>query len=609
MKLRQTALLFVVFCLLLGTYFWFQHYRESKSFQLQQAKKLFSFTPEEITRISIERIGESPSVAERISETQWRITAPNPTIVPHHRMWNRVATHMAALINEHTVLETMSDPAQYGLDAPALRVETTLNNGTRYVLCFGDVEPTQRRRYAQLDSGPLILVSTDSFFELNRSLYDLRHRYLVNDRESPLLRIEFSWIWTDPPKEDADRVVQTGQESIVVVVQRETPESPWRVVSPYDAPGRHEKIEELAKELQFAVCKEFIDSPESLTDYGLQPARARIVFMDASSNERQSVWVGSVDTSPNKQGLFVRTEGRDAVQVIDSHLMNLLPTSPLEWRDLRLFTNRLSDLKQLTYRAPNDKFILSKGSDGGWKLDEPSLESINEHAINGFLTYIKEAEGDDFVESSEAASWLEHPEVRIHLQFENGKESEILIGPRPDTPEVYVARQDTGGYITLKGVAAKMLRISSDAFCSLELLRFVKANVQELDIFIDDKTYQIVKRHDLWVAKQPENFQISNQADVDALLSAICALQARSLAYANPNPADSAACGLDQPVFTINLKLDPPHPSNQPLTLKIGNVTAENSGERFAESNMRKGIFRISQEVMDDIREALRAFL
>ena len=128
-------------------------------------------------------------------------------------------------------------------------------------------------------------------------------------------------------------------------------EAPWRVTAPYQALARHEKVQALATELQFAVCKDYIDHPENLADYGLQPAHARITFQDNLQGEKKTIWVGDADTSPDKKGLFVKAEGQDAVLVIENPLLNLLPTTPTEWRDLRLLTRRVSEIKEVTYTA------------------------------------------------------------------------------------------------------------------------------------------------------------------------------------------------------------------------------------------------------------------
>jgi hypothetical protein len=606
MKLRQSLFLLVVLLVLVGLYGALQYGRRHQAEQAEVSKQVFSFAPENVQRLSITRIGEVPAVAERVSAEEWRIMEPNPTIVPFHLMWNRVATHLAGLANEHTVLESPADLAPYGLDTPALEVDAALADGTGIHVRFGALEPTGRYRYARLDEGTMFLVRKDIFFELDRSLSDLRHRYLVENREVPLAQLEFAWIWTDPPEDKDGRRIETGQEAIAIKVERADASAPWRVVSPFEALARHEKVEALASALQFALCKDFIDAPENLSDYGLQPARARITFKDAGAGEERTVLLGKADDSPDKAGLFVKLDGQDAVLVIDAPLLSLLPASTTEWRDLRLLTGRVSDIKELTYTRGNTRMVLAKDTEGGWHLTEPVLEATNEFAVNAFLRFIKEVEGKDFVEDAAAQDRLKNPEVRISLLSDNDAASEILLAPA-DTAGAWYARQDSGGIVSLDGVAVNMLLISPDTFQSLELLRFVKGGVRELQLTFEGREYQIARRHDVWTATAPEGFQVGNQADVETLLDTVCPLNAISII--EDTGGDAAVFGLETPVFSLTLFLGGAEgPPQEELSLDIGAVCPDNSSERFARSSARSGIFTISQEVMDKIREALRGF-
>ena len=609
MKFRQSLVLLVVLCILVALYAAMQYRRQHQSEAVLLSRQLFSFAPTDVQRLSIRRIAEDASVAERVSPAEWRIVEPNPTILPFHLMWNRVAEHLSTLSNEHTVMDSPGELAAYGLDTPALEVKADLANGDAIRLDFGDIEPTQRYRYAQMNGGPMFLVRTDAFFELDRSLKDLRHRYLVDDREKPLMRMEFAWIWTDPPKEEDGRRIETGDEALTIVVERETAEAPWRVTAPYQALARYEKVQALATELQFAVCKDYIDHPENLADYGLQPAHARISFQDNLQGGKRTIWVGDADTSPDKKGLFVKAEGQDAVLVVENPLLNLLPTTPTEWRDLRLLTRRVSEIKEVTYTRGADRFVLVKDAEGAWSLREPVLEASNVFAVNAFLSFIKEVEGADFVEDPAAGSVLENPEAMITLHFEDDSTSEIRLAPKPDAPDTYYASQDSGGIVSLTGVAVNMLLLNNDTFRSLEMLRFSKPDVQELAVLFEEREYRIVRRHDAWAATVPENFQLKNQADVETLLDAVNPLNAMGLEKEIVEDADLKAWGLNPPVFTLRLQVKGQDAQDQQITLDIGAVNPKNPSERFARSTLRQGVFRISQQVMDKVREALRGFL
>ncbi len=608
MKLRHSLSLLLMLVLLGGLYAGMQYRQKNREERIRTAQRVFSFSPLDIQRISIRQIEGETATAERISESEWRFVAPNPTIIPLNALWTRVSEHLAALSNEHTVLESPSDLSAYGLDAPALEIEVVTAGNTPLHVRFGEVEPTQRCRYARVDQGPLFLVGVDTFFELNRSLYDLRHRYLVENRDLPILQMEFAWIWTGPPKEEQGRRVNTGDESITIAVERTSKDAPWRVVAPFEALARHEDVEAVATALQFAVCREFIDRPESLSDYGLAPARARISFQDPQNGTRKTLWLGMAEEGAERPGMFVKTLEQDSVFIIETPLLNLLPTSPVAWRDLRLLTRRVSDVKELIYVRGADRFVLAKNSDGSWRLAEPALEAVNTFAINAFLSFIKEVSGDDFIEDKDVQNLFESPETRITLQFEDGSSSEILLVPNVEEPGKCFARQDSGTVVSLSGVAVDMLHVDNNTFLSLELLRFSKSDVRDISLLYEGREYVFNRRHNVWVAAAPEDFQLKNQSDITTMMDAVCPLRAIGIADSADTGAGIAHYGLDTPVFALKMTMEPSDGNQPPITLEIGGVNPDNPSERFARSSMRTGIYRINQEVVDKIREALRGF-
>lgn len=607
MKLRHTLGLLLLLLLLSGLYYGMQVLQLHREQEARIARRLFQVAPEDIRRISIDPIDGPTCVAERDGEARWRFLEPNPTIVPFHRMWERVSAALSMLMNEHTVLTQPADLGQYGLDMPALTITWESQDGDSHLLEFGDLEPTQRYRYARLEKGALFLVNTDAFYELNRSLLDLRHRFLVDDREAPLHEIEFAWIWAGGVDEDDEEGPDIGDESVVIKVMRESAQASWRMTEPAAAPANHEAVQALSDDIQFAVCNEFIDNPEDLDDYGLAPPRARISVKDSVGRRPQTIWIGALDTSPDRKGLFARREGEDAVMVLDGHILTLLPRSPLEWRDMRLMTRRVSDINRLEYRCDDDAFVLEKDGEGAWRLTSPKIEDVNEFAVSGYLRFFREVSGEELVAGDDARRALDAPVARIHLQYHDGATAEIALAPDPETPDVYWASQDTGGVVRLSRAAANMLLTSSDNFRSRELMRFIKADARDIRFSFEEMDYHLARRHGRWALLQPESAVLHNQADVDMLMDAVTPLNAAGLVLPH-SPANPEAYGLAPPVFTITIEFaeDSAQRAQSPMTLEIGTPTPDNPSERFARSTMREGLFRIGQETMDEIREALR---
>ena len=612
MRLRSTLALAALLAALCAAYWGMQHLGARRAAVAQQGKLLFQFKPDAVRGLTIHQVNGVPVAAERDAGGPWRISAPNPTIRPLQVIWNRVAEKLAGMNNERTVIDKPGDLVQYGLDVPQLSVEVRADGAAPETIYVGDVEPTQRYRYARIGNGPLFLLSTDSFFELNRSLDELRHRFVVDDRDANINEVQFAWIWTgDLP---SDRPVpqnppQVGEESAVIRVVRDNPKSPWRMVGPVEAAADQEAVDALVKEVQFATGRDFVDKPENLSDYGLKPARARITVVDDRGGKAQNILVGRLEGKGAKGGLYVQHVGQDAVFQIDGQLWTLLPKSPLQWRERRLLTRRVSDVNRIEFHGKGDAFTLAKDEKGEWKLEAPALQDVNQFAVSGYLALFKELAGDSFAVGQPAEFGLDNPETTIDLRYEDGKTAQIRIAPSAKEPGLYYATQDTGAIMTLKGVAADALLAKSDSFRSRELLRFNKADATRMELQFENQGLVLEKRDGQWVVTAPATVHLANQSDAEAILSAICPLMATRV-ESETTPQELDRYGLVKPVFSIYATVHAADTGKEIRygQLRVGGVAPDNSQERFAMVDGKTGLFRVKQELVQSIREALRGF-
>src|SRR5690606_32179061 len=99
-----------------------QQLRQQNERTIQEAKRVFSFTAGDITKLSVQQVDAKPTVAVRNDEGEWAITAPDPSIKPNVVLWDRVAEHAAGLLNARSLPEDALALDSYGLDVPRLTV-------------------------------------------------------------------------------------------------------------------------------------------------------------------------------------------------------------------------------------------------------------------------------------------------------------------------------------------------------------------------------------------------------------------------------------------------------------------------------------------------------
>ncbi len=609
MKFRSTLVLGLVFAALCGIYFGAQKFQERGARRAEAAKRLFTFEAPAVQALEVLRLNEPPCAAERTGEGPWAITKPDASIVPLQVLWSRMAQHVAALTNERTIAKQAANAADYGLEAPALTVQARLASGENVHLRFGNLDPTESFRYAQQDNGPVFLVTKNAFFELDRSLNDLRDRFLWNDRESPLLRFEFARIWTGRKETTMDNPPALGAESVTVVFERPSKDAPWRMRAPVEAPANQEKVDELVKQVQYAMGEGYVDKPASLKDYGLEPASLRIAVADARDGTPQTLFIG--DKTDEKTGkVYARRADRTAVFLVDGHLLNLFPKSPDAFRERRLITRPVTGLKKVEYRARGGAgFVLEKDPQGGWALVEPQDPETSPVALSDYIAAFKWVECSSFPGGPMEQYGLNDPDATLALAFD-GTDTPALLRfkavPNDATGMVY-ATQDTGDVLMLTRESADAVMGDALRFRSKQLMRFSKTGACKIEFQLDNQGYVLEKAHDQWVVTQPPNKILEHQSDVEALVEALAELNAVAEVKDPPEPP---ALGLDAPVFTVCLttraaNATPPQESRFG-PLRVGKTDPENSGRRYARCEGRSGVFLIKQELMDTVREMCR---
>ena len=623
MSLKATVALFLVLVILCAGYGLMLTLEKTGRQQVIEAKRLFAFQANDVTALEVARLGEQSTGANRQAGGAWAFTPPHDAIEVNQVVWNRVATALADLRNERSIDSPANDLAGYGLDEPMLTVAGAAADGGRVKVAFGAEEPTQLNHYARLlEGGPqnVFLVANNTFHELDRSLLDLRNRFLVAIGDKGITRVEFALFWRGTPKEAAkakEKGLEIGSESVAVVVER-AEDGPWRMVEPVEGPANQELVADLVKEVQFATGRDYIDSPKNLADYGLDPPVARITEA-SGSGPKQTTLFGSFSNS-EKGGVYVKLASRPAVFVIDSHIVTLFPRNIDSFREDRLLTHRASDIKQVHYRTADTDVTLVNDPDKGWSMTRPAVQDVDQSAVSAFMSALKGLRASAFPEETDgmtgAQSGLDSPDIAITLTL-GGEEKpvEILIGaPVPGEPACY-AVQDTGTLVMVPLHVVEGIRWTVFDFRSRSLMRFAHGAAFRLSLAFEDKEYLFEKVRGKWLVRVPAEGVLENQSDMEILLKALNPVLALGV-ESEQVPADLSAYGLDKPLCRASVTVrasdkagvDDETAGAETVQgpLCIGSTAPGDSRQRFATMQGHPEVFRVKQDIVDDIRAALR---
>lgn len=608
MKIRSTAILAAVFAVLCAGYWVWTRLEKEEARKITEAKRIVDFDAKSIVRIEVRRVGQEPVQAERDAAGAWLITKPGSGIPADVRRWESMAEAISGMMNERAI-PAEGGLAAYGLAEPELVVVTDAADGRGVRVAFGSMEPIQVNRYARVDDGQVILISNETFKRLNRSLNDLRDRRVFHFAPDEILRIEFARIWNGRGEAPAGAPIELGAELGRAAVERENSAAPWRVVEPVDAPADRERIALMLETFPNAMGKSYIDSPESLADYGLEPPWARLTLAAGEGRAPETLLLGSADLDgAYDNGVFVKKDGMAPVFTIEPQLMNALPLTRTHFRDARLITRPLKGLTGLHYVAQGVDFVLQKFPEQGWQMTMPPAEQTDQVAVSTLIGNLVQLNALDFPAGAPADFGLEQPMLWISLGFDQEPPAELRFAPGPEGSKACFATQDTGAVVMLPSEALDMLARGPEEFQTFELLRFTRADAIAMKFSHEGTNYVLENRGGVWQVISPEHVALQNQDDARMILNALSPLTAEQ---AIPLEAGAllAPFGLDVPVFSGAVTTISKETPDQPVDhgpVFIGGPVDGQPQRRYAMIGGRSGVYVIKQAVFDQIREGMR---
>jgi hypothetical protein len=614
---RGTLILAVALAVLCVGYWFTVSTKEAAEEAAQEARRLFSFSADDVKSIRFEQFGKDAvtGVREAAGVNTWTLLEPDPEIAANAELWPLLAEHLAALNTERALDPDQADAALYGLEKAPLVVTAETFSGESVTLRFGTMEPTQTRRYAVLNDSAYHLIDKDEYFWLDRDLDILRDKRILHVSDAGVSKITYTRL--RPRKrfaegEAPEGVVEGHQESISVVLELE--DGRWYLREPVQTLADWDAVDKLVRDLQFmAPGREFVDKPEHLSDYGLEPAYERIVF--TAGDEEHTLYLGDfkeIKESETGGGIFIKSAALNTICVIDPYLLDSLPKTPTAFEERRLITRKPDGVQKVVYQPQGETIVMEKVEGKGWTITDPVLDRANQVSISGWLANIFELTAMGVMGPPQRSYGFDAPRGQVHLHFE-GSDTPLTIAVGNEIAESgnYYALQDTGVTLSLAQASANVLTKPLFFFQDNRLLNFEPAAAREIDLRSGDTRYMFERLESRWYVTEPAGHVWESQSDATALLEALSTAYARHQVAAQA-PEDLSPYGLDTPNIEITVSIQPGDDVQERMKLpplQIGEPDPSDSRMRFGVAAGRKDLVHVPQTVVDNIREALRGVI
>lgn len=249
---------------------------------------------------TLERIRLEKAVLARRDGAWWieepfQLRADGPTV-------DQIVRAIQDLRALDFVDEKPEDLARWGLDRPAATVRLERGELEPIEIRFGEVD---KKVYARAGEGPVVQVLSTILSSLRKEPAELRDKRVLDVKSSQVEEVRFSG---------------EGGEYRVVRRTDENGASRWLILDgESEIPAKGWKVSSLVSTLSTLRAEEFEEGKPA--DFGLEPPRRTVTFVDGSGQELGTLEVG------RKEGAqaWVRAAGSDRIARIRDTQLSHLP--------------------------------------------------------------------------------------------------------------------------------------------------------------------------------------------------------------------------------------------------------------------------------------------
>ena len=321
-------------------------------------------------------------------------------------------------------------PAQLeksGLDSPRIQVKLTDGNNT-YSLDIGSTVPsvdgTQGRVYVKsIHQESIYTVSDDIYKLLNKSVFDLRNKRVIDFQRIDTIRIE----------------IKRDQETILCTKNYD---NTWELQTPT---GKIKADAKAVDDLLFGVdsleAAAFVDdSSKSLASYGLAPPSIAVAFTQRGQEKPAVLHIGNADQNGT---VYVKAEASDQVVRVKPALIDKIALGAGWLRDKQVLNFHIDDVIRLTLLHGAESLTCQRIGTN-WRLTVPVKEDANNAEVNAIIYELDDLMADAFVGNeptlTDAITGFRTPKIQLTIELRNQKVYTLQVGNQVEASGRFYAR-------------------------------------------------------------------------------------------------------------------------------------------------------------------------
>ena len=316
-----------------------------------------------------------------------------------------------------------------GLDDPRIQVELTDGDNT-YTLDIGSIVPsendTQGRVYvkASVYQDAVYTVAEDIYHLLNKSVFDLRDKRVIDFQRTDTIRIEI--------KQDTETTICTKNF-----------DSTWELQTPT---GKIKADAEAVDDLLFGVdsleAAAFVDdSTGNLASYGLATPSIKVTFTQRGEEEPTVLRIGDYTQDGT---VYVKAEQSTQVSRVKRTLIDKIAQGTAWLRDKQVLSFHIDATIRLTSTVAGETPFTCQRLGTNWRLTAPVREDANNAEVNAIIYELDDLMADAFVGSkstpTDTATGFDKPNVQLTIELRNQKVYTLQVGNQANASGSFYAR-------------------------------------------------------------------------------------------------------------------------------------------------------------------------
>jgi hypothetical protein len=280
-----------------------------------------------------------------------------------------------------------------------------------------------------------------------------------------------------------------------LLLKVERSDGSWTLTAPLNYPAAPVAAERLLAVLEHATVAAHL-SPRDLVarglknaDFGLDPPLAVVVLEQGP--ERQELQLGTRTVAGDQ--FYAQVVGLPGLEVVEAGLLDLLPQSVHDWRNLALFDlSGWESLDRLELARTNGPLFMQREPPSPvWQLSRPR-QRADQLKVEGLLDKLQQARVTQFVSDDPKADLetygLQTPQLELTLGQGTNRTQRVQFGRSPpnDTTNVYARRLSQTNIVLVPLSLLQALNTPLSEFRDRRLLAFDPDTISLIEVRSDE---------------------------------------------------------------------------------------------------------------------------